>query len=194
MKAIGKSLMKSAQKGFTLIELVVVVAVLGILIAIVAPGITGSRDGANSQLLVRSANSIAQNWQMIAQQCGTPTQVSGSPIGTLTDVIFTGATAVNATYQSCYTQTRVLPLTEVSLSQGGGVYTIAGYPVTVTGGGTSPLLVTFANVPDTLVLSVAQRFNSGITVLPATADTTGPAFQYGAPSGGARSLTFVKNI
>lgn len=182
---------KAAQRGFTLIELVVVVAVIGVLIAIVAPNITGSRDGANAQLMVRSANSIAQNWQMINQQCGTNSAVTGNPIGDIEDIIFAG-TGIAATYQPCYTQSRVLPLTEISLASGTG-YSIANYPVTISGGGTVPLEVSFANVPDTLVLSIVQRFNSNVSTLNAAGETTG-AYEYGTPSGNARTITIVKRI
>ena len=182
---------KAAQKGFTLIELVVVVAVIGVLIAIVAPSITGSRDGANAQLLVRSANSIAQNWQMINQQCGTNSAVATSPIGDMEDVVFAG-TGINAAYQPCYTQSRVLPLTEISLSSGTG-YSIANYPVTITGGGTVPLSVTYSNVPDTLVLNIVQRYDSNVSALAAGATTTG-AYTYGAPTSGARDITIIKRI
>jgi len=182
---------KTAQKGFTLIELVVVVAVIGVLIAIVAPSITGSRDGANAQLLVRSANSIAQNWQMINQQCGTNSAVATSPLGDMEDIIFAG-TGINAAYQACYTQSRVLPLTEISLGNSSN-YSIANYPVTITGGGTVPLSVTYANVPDTLVLNIVQRYDNTQSTLNAGAITTG-AYSYTAPSGGARSITIIKRI
>ncbi|WP_171020253.1 prepilin-type N-terminal cleavage/methylation domain-containing protein [Hydrogenophaga sp. 2FB] len=195
MKSVRKQFSrigKAAQKGFTLIELVVVVAVIGVLIAIVAPSITGSRDGANAQLLVRSANSIAQNWQMINQQCGTNSAVASSPIGTMTEVVFAG-TGINAAYQACYTQSRVLPLTEISLSEGGGNYSIANYPVTITGGGTVPLQVTYNNVPDTLVLGIVQRYDSNVAALPAGASTSS-AYTLGAPSGGARTITIIKRI
>ncbi len=182
---------KAAQRGFTLIELVVVVAVIGVLIAIVAPNITGSRDGANAQLMVRSANSIAQNWQMINQQCGTNSAVTGNPIGDIENIIF-GGTGINATYQPCYTQSRVLPLTEVSLGSASN-YTIANYPVTLAGGGTAPLTVTYANVPDTLVLSIVQRYDNTVDTLNAAGATTG-AYSYSTPSGGARSITIIKRI
>lgn len=182
---------KAAQKGFTLIELVVVVAVIGVLIAIVAPSITGSRDGANAQLLVRSANSIAQNWQMINQQCGTNSAVATSPIGDMEDVVF-GGTGINAAYQACYTQSRVLPLTEISLGSGSN-YSIANYPVTISGGGTAPLSVTYSNVPDTLVLNIVQRYDNTADTLAAGATTTG-AYSYSAPSSGSRSITIIKRI
>ncbi len=182
---------KTVQRGFTLIELVVVVAILGVIIMIVAPGITGSRDGANAQLMVRAANSIAQNWQMINQQCGTNSAVAGNPVGDIEDVIFAG-TGINPTYQPCYTQSRVLPLTEISLG-GSSTYTIANYPVTLAGGGTVPLTVTFANVPDMLVLSIVQRYDNTVDSLNAAGISTGP-YTYGTPSGGARSITINKRI
>lgn len=192
MKTYGKTLKHGIQRGFTLIELVVVVAVIGVLIAIVAPNITGSRDGANAQLMVRSANSIAQNWQMIHQQCGTNSAVTGNAVGDIEDIIFAG-TGVNATYQACYTQARVLPLTEISVSTGTG-FRIANYPVTITGGGTAPLSVTYADVPETLVLSIVQRYDSSVGALPAGASSTGAYSISGPQAGNTRSITIIKRI
>jgi len=192
MKTFGKNFKRGVQRGFTLIELVVVVAVIGVLIAIVAPNITGSRDGANAQLMVRSANSIAQNWQMIHQQCGTNSAVVGNPVGNIQDIIFAG-TGINAAYQACYNQARVLPLTEISVSTGAG-FRIANYPVTLSGGGSQPLSVAYADVPETLVLSIVQRYDSSVETLPAGATTTGAYAISGPQAGNTRTVTIIKRI
>lgn len=191
-------LKRRISNGFTLIELVVVVAILGVLIAVIAPNLVGSKDGANAQLLLRTASNVSVNWSLINQSCATPTTISGSLIPasskTVSDVIFGGSANVATAYTNCYAQSKVLALTDISQPSGSaGVYNVAGYSVSLAGGGTSPLQIIYAAVPDTLVLLMAQKYNPSLTAL-LSSDGSSAVIQYGTPTAGSRTVTIIKQI
>lgn len=196
----GKKLM---QRGFTLIELIVVVAVLGVLIAIVAPNLVGSRDPASARLMAKTATDMARNWSLITQSAGVSTAITGSPLlgtgKTAMDLLCGGETtaAVPAGFQSAYRAARVMPLNEVCRLDGTN-WVVDRYTVTLSGGGMTsgvpnPIQVAFANVPDEIVLLLAQQFNPSLTAL-AASDTTGAAVRYGTATNGLRTVTLLKNV
>jgi prepilin-type N-terminal cleavage/methylation domain-containing protein len=198
MKLNFRKFITASQRGFTLIELVVVVAILGVLIAIVAPNVIGTKDGANAQLLIKTAQNVSTNWSLIAQSCGTTTTVASNPLPDATktpaDVIFKGASEVHATYKNCYSQSKVLALTEVAQpGAAAGTYNIAGYAVDIVGGGTSPLEITYNGVPENLILLIAQKYNPQQTALVPTGETIGGVMKYSAVSGTA-NVTIIKQI
>lgn len=193
-----KSLKRRVQRGFSLVELVVVVAIIGVLISVMAPNLIGSKDGANSQLLLKTASNVATNWSLINQTCGTSSAVASSPIPaagkTVSDVIFGGSANVAAAYATCYAQAKVLPLTEVSQPSGAaGVYNVGGYAVTMAGGGTSPLQIGFLAVPDALALLMAQKYTPTLSAL-AASDNASLVLQYGTETAGTRTVTVFKQI
>jgi prepilin-type N-terminal cleavage/methylation domain-containing protein len=57
------------RRGFTLIELIVVVIVLGVLLAIVVPRLLGSTNDANAQLIVKSVKDIRDAVAMAKLKC-----------------------------------------------------------------------------------------------------------------------------
>lgn len=186
------------QGGFTLIEMMVVMVILGILYKLIAPSIIGSTDGATALQLPDAAGKIATNLSMVSQQCGTSTTVTGNVLPaagkTLSDVLFGGSANVAAAYTNCYTQSRVLPLAEIGAATAtAGVYAVAGFNVSLAGGGTAPLGITFAGVPDALVLIVAQKYTPTLTAL-AASDSTSPVVRYGTATAGARDITILKQI
>ena len=186
------------QNGFTLLELVVVVGVLGVLIAVLAPNVSGSKDGANSTLLLKTAQDAGNNWMLINQACGTSTDVSTSPVilatKTAPDVVFGGVANVAAGYTACYNQARVRAMTDVAQPKSGGGWTVAGYTTTFAGGGTAAMQIQYAAVPDALALMMAQKYAPSLSALDAAGDSASTVIQYGTPTSGARTVTVLRNL
>lgn len=198
----NKQSTQARQGGFTLIELVVVVAVIGLLIAMVAPNVAGSRDGATITTLDRFSQKLTENWTILSQTCGATTDVVSSPVtansaaNTLKLLVGGTATAaggfdVPAAYDICYTQSKVLPLTD-SAQWDGTAWKVAGFVPTLTWA-TGFLKITFASVPDSLVLGLAQKYDPALPALKAS-EATHPVVQYGTATSGARTLTIIRPI
>ena len=194
------SIARRIQRGFTLIELFVVVGILGVLIAVVAPNVLGSKDGANAQLMLKAATAVGNNWSLINQSCATTTAVTGSLIPatvgamTVADVVFGGRTNVLPAYQNCFDQSKVMALTE--LSQPGAAvhkYNVAGYDVSLAGGGAAPLQIIYTAVPDSLTLLMAQKYNPTLSAL-AASDVASAVIQYSVAASGVRTVTVLKRI
>lgn len=197
MKPVLSSAKRCVQRGFTLIELAVVVAILGVLIVMLAPSVLGSKSSATANLLTKSAQSIADNWILVAQSCGTTTDAAASPVilsgKSMGDVIFGGSANVDTNYTSCYSQARVLAMSDVGQPKSGG-WTVSNFTVTFSGGGTAPLQTTYANVPDDIVLIMAQKYTPSLAALVATGDSTSSVIRYGAPTNGARDVTVLRTV
>ncbi len=67
------------RRGFTLIELIVVVIVLGVLLAIVVPRLLSSTNDANAQLIVKSVKDLRDAVEMARLKClGAINSAAGS--------------------------------------------------------------------------------------------------------------------
>jgi len=109
------------------------------------------------------------------------------------DVIFGGSANVAAAYTACYNQARVRAMVDVGQPKSGGGWTVAGYTVTFAGGGTSPLQVAYASVPDALVLMMAQKYTPSLSTLEAS-DSTSSVVQYGTATSGTRTVTVLRQV
>ena len=63
----GKDFVKKRNSGFTLIELVVVIAVLGIIAAIAAPRYVGYSEIAEKEVCVANRNMVARHYEVFLQ-------------------------------------------------------------------------------------------------------------------------------
>lgn len=199
MKNATQKFKRNVQGGFTLIELVVVVAIVGILIAMLAPSILGTKNNANAALLSKTAQNVSNNWMLISQSCGTTTDATAgaSPVvasgKTLGDVIFGGSANVETNYQACYKQAHVLAMSDAGQPKSGGGWTVAGYEVEFAGGGTAPFKTIYKKVPDDLVLMMASKYTPSLSALDAS-DTTSTVIQYGSATAGVRDVTVLRVV
>lgn len=87
---------KSNNKGFTLMELIIVVAIIAILIALIAPNLTGFLDTATSTSYEANAKSVytaASAW--VTQQRINGTVITGTVQVTSSGASFSGFTVSN---------------------------------------------------------------------------------------------------
>lgn len=181
------------SRGFTLVELITVVAIIVVLMILLLPKLLGNTNEARAALLTRTATSMVQNVKLITDRCGAGSQVAGNVIPaagrSMADVLFEGENAVAASKKACYKQASVLPMRD-SAARSGANWEVSGFPVTVTGGGTDKLTVAYAGVPDSVVLAAAQPYTSNLTEL-AASDTTSDVLRYSTSSGGTRTLSYL---
>lgn len=102
--------------GFTFIELAVVVAIVGVLIAVIAPSILASRTSAQALAIVRLADASAANYVVLTSVLGVTTETVSSPVPavglTIEDVLFQGIEAVSPPFVDGYRRTGVRALAE----------------------------------------------------------------------------------
>lgn len=102
------------ERGFSLIELAITVIIVGTLLAIVAPTVSGSRTSAQALAITRLADAAAANYVVLTSTLGVSTDVSSSPVPavglTVDDVLFQGVDAVSPPFADAYLQSGVKPL------------------------------------------------------------------------------------
>lgn len=158
----------STQRGFTLIEALVVLVIMGIVAAVASPKILATMTSGNVSKLMDIAESGAGAWQNLTMRASVTTAVASNPIpaasNTVEDVLFVGGTStVAASYQSAYTNSKVQPLNQ-HVIKSGSTFLVSGtsnLSVALTGGGTNPLVFTYSNVPEELVLEAVDRLSPG---------------------------------
>lgn len=189
------------QGGFTLIELVLVIAVLGIVISLMVTNLGGGADVSARGLRVIDADSkIRNSWALFGVGTGVPrSDMTGSNPGIANsnnamDMIVCGRDYVATAYQDDYDRAGIRQMSEIMkivtapTASSSGSYTCEGYPVTASADSNN-ITVQFQKVPSEVVEYVYNKRTSS-TFNAATAVTTGTV-QYSAVSGGSHTLTLV---
>ena len=93
---------KGMDKGFTLIELIAVVIILGILLVLVVPKILGSSNDADAKLIAKSVKDIREATAMAKMKClavinGAGCNATGPDTGTLLPALWGNNCQVMAT-------------------------------------------------------------------------------------------------
>lgn len=99
-----------------MVELAIVVILIGVLLAVIAPSILASRTSAQALALVRVADAAAANYVVLTSVLGVPTDAATSPVPavglTIEDVLFQGVEAVSPPFVDAYRRTGIKPLGE----------------------------------------------------------------------------------
>ena len=191
------------QKGFTLIELAVVVIIIGILLVVIAPSIIGSQTGSKATLIQRIADTTANNWSLLASQAGTGTTVASNPIAKtistdgvgVSEVLYEGQSKVADAYVPAYTSTGIKAMSQL-VGKSGGVYGVSGTTgivITLGGGGTAPMTITFDGVPPEIVANLVQKIQPSLALTTGSAQTVGQ-MTYTCPATGLCNVVFSRPV
>jgi prepilin-type N-terminal cleavage/methylation domain-containing protein len=166
---IGKSSRKPHQ-GFTLIELAVVVAVIGVLIAIVAPTMLSGKESATAKQLLQTAQDASSHLMLLANAANMPPNTSFHTSGkSTTEVLFGGKTNVNSSYQAAWDSAGLKVITGTNdTTCTSGRYRVAGYCVQVeaTSNSTNDFFVitSFTTVPSKVIAAIVGSLSSTATL------------------------------
>lgn len=186
-------------RGFTLIEMLVIIAIIGVLVAIMLPKLQGSSYAASAKQIDEFFNSAANNWRLANQTCGTSTDVSGSTLvatpstANSLGLVINGSAYLNSTYQGCYNSSGVVPLIGKATGNPTEGFRVGGYLVSWSGGGGAPLAFSVA-MPTDIAIILYRQYSSAsgarnVTVLPA-GDNSDQKFRFTNPSGGNTTVTY----
>lgn len=199
------TLKTATQKGFTLIEVLIVVVILGLISSIAVPAFNNSMERAAAVKLIESfADNIADATRSLLVTTGAPQHVTNSALtdgsSTLLDVLIVGPTdpdgvaILKPKFLTDYEDSSVQPLsrqvTITATPQGGasaGTYELNNYAVTYSSPTTGKGQLLFTGVPEEVIKRIkesreADPFNGSTT------DTTGPV-QHSAVALGVADLT-----
>jgi len=186
------------NSGFTLVELLIVVVILGLISATVVATVSTNTDSATKLVLERTHRNMTNNWSQLVAAAGVPKTVAANAVlatnATAIDVLVYGVDFVVAAQQPNYDQSNILPLIEsftvdtVPVSgTSAGAYSVEGFGTTIATPSTREFTSIYASVPSSIVeLMWADQYSAAF--VPGTPQTAGP-IQYSAASGGTHTLT-----
>jgi prepilin-type N-terminal cleavage/methylation domain-containing protein len=191
-----KKVRSRKQGGFTLIEMMGVIAAIGLVMAIIGPKIVGALSGGSAKLMERAARSAQSNYEMINMSCGTSMSIARNNViesqdnAGVAELLFYGN--LDDTYSSCYERSGVQPSTgDVSVRDGEGSFGtdffLNGTEFEIqfedqvrTATDARALMVRYHNVDDVTAETAAQRFDEswvigdGAMNLPSDAEGRAP--------------------
>ena len=198
------NLARNTQKGFTLIEVLIVVIVLGLISAIAVPAFNNSIERAASVKLIESVtDNIADATRSLLVTTGVAANVETSVIpkdsNNLLDVLVEGKEYVEGVYQNDYEDASITKLnrqievvTQPVAETSAGVYKVNGYVMTYTSEDEGVGRVTFAGVPAEVAERIEQA-RDGSAQDGVTAETAGKVRSVAA-DGGLIDLTLIFDL
>lgn len=197
---------RRAQKGFTLIEAIVILLIVGIIVAIVAPKLLTSTNNAKALAYRTTAQDLANDWMILNENCGTSQDINTSDI--TTNPGSTGAlqllvdgTGLNAQYQTCYNNTNLRAMHDAIQGSSTDGYTLNNSQLSLSNvsiNGKSMFAVSYTPVTNDILLLEYQVLSSAAGAKQATSttipssDNSDPKLQFSSSSGSTSMMTIYE--
>ena len=192
---------RTTQAGFTLIEVLIVVAILGLIASIAVPAFNSSLERSASVRLIESVtDNVATSTQALLVTTGdvadvtTGTSSVPDANNSFLDVLVNGADFVSANFEQAYADAGIARLDrQVTVTadpvagSSAGSYAVKNYAMTYSSPSAGIAQLQFAGVPSEVVERIKTNRESGAFTA-GTADTTGPV-QHDAATNGKHNLT-----
>ncbi|MCP4022657.1 MAG: type II secretion system protein [Desulfobacteraceae bacterium] len=184
------------NKGFTLLEILVGVAIIGIVLTMAAPGFKNARTSSKAVALQSAADKIYEHWRFFCEEAGIPMNPTDGNAAILDDnsamdVLIRGE-GLEDDYTNAYERSGLQPMTRMATYDGSAEsFDVQGFLVELTVDG-DDFLVTYSDVPTEMVEVVWQKnFSSDFNK--DSAITSGNV-QYTEDADGVHDLVFARRI
>ncbi|MEJ6534066.1 type II secretion system protein [Pseudoalteromonas lipolytica] len=193
------------QSGFSLLELIVVLAVLGILASIVLPSAFSGTSKASALLKMRTADTLKTCILNVHANLGWGSNVLSNPNYNSgndgLDMCVGGDVAIVAAQQSNFNRIDIsglsdmVQITTAPTNGSKGVYKVGSSVMSLSSSQPSgELSVEYTLTPDAEVCDLLAKFEGSTSTCDlSTADTTG-VIQHTASSGGVSTLTIIRKF